>query len=124
MKKWLQKYLGINHELEEQRYKVIELGLKEINQKYVVADLEIKDINTRLTELNKAIEYLTEINTKLAEAANKLSHIKEGFEYQIKLQSDEIATIKEGFEYQTKEIWLIKKQIDSKAKEPASKPKK
>lgn len=107
MKKWLQKWLGINHELEEQRYKVIELALKEINQKYVVADLEIK-----------------EINTKLAEATNKLSHIKEGFEYQIKLQSDEIATIKEGFEYQTKEIWLIKKQIDSKAKEPASKPKK
>lgn len=107
MKKWLQKWLGINHELNEQRYKVIELGLKEINQKYVVADLEIKEINTKLRDLTKGIEYLAGINTKLAEATNKLSHIKEGFEYQIKLQSDEISA--------------IKKQLDSKAKEPAAK---
>lgn len=101
--KWLQKWLGINHELNEQRYKVIELGLKEINQKYVVADLEIKEINAKLRDLTKGIEYLAGINTKLAEATDKLAQ-------QVKLQSDEISA--------------IKKQLDSKAKEPTSKPKK
>lgn len=94
--KWLQKYLGINHELEEQRYITTQ---------------------AQLAQLTKGMGDLTEINAKLAEATDKLAQ-------QVKLQSDEIATIKEGFEYQTKEVWLIKKQIDSKAKEPASKPKK
>lgn len=80
--KWLQKYLGINHELEEQRYITTQ---------------------AQLAQLTKGMGDLTEINAKLAEATDKLAQ-------QVKLQSDE--------------VWLIKKQLDSKAKEPASKPKK
>lgn len=80
--KWLQKYLGINHELEEQRYITTQ---------------------AQLAQLTKGMGDLTEINAKLAEATDKLAQ-------QVKLQSDEISA--------------IKKQLDSKAKEPASVPKK
>lgn len=90
MRKWLQKYLGINPDLEQERYIATQ---------------------AQLAQLARGLSELTEINTKLTETAEKLAG-------QVKLNSDEISAIKEGFEYHTKEIWIIKKQLDPKAKEP------
>lgn len=66
MKKWLQNWLGINPELEQERYIATQ---------------------AQLNQLTRGLGELTEINTKLAEATEKLAG-------QVKLNSDEIASIK------------------------------
>ena len=68
MKKWLQNWLGINPELEQERYIATQ---------------------AQLSQLARGLGELTEINTKLAEATEKLAG-------QVKLNSDEISTIKEA----------------------------
>lgn len=90
MKKWLQKYLGINPDLEQERYIATQ---------------------AQLAQLARGLGELTGSSSALANSTEKLAG-------QVKLNSDEISAIKEGFEYHTKEIWLIKKQLDPKAKEP------
>lgn len=66
MKKWLQNWLGINPELEQERYIATQ---------------------AQLNQLTRGLGELTEINTKLAEATEKLAG-------QVKLNSDEISNIK------------------------------
>lgn len=66
MKKWLQNWLGINPDLEQQRYIATQ---------------------AQLNQLARGLGELTEINTKLAEATEKLAG-------QVKLNSDEINNIK------------------------------
>lgn len=66
MKKWLQNWLGINPDLEQQRYIATQ---------------------AQLNQLTRGLGELTEINTKLAEATEKLAG-------QVKLNSDEINNIK------------------------------
>lgn len=66
MKKWLQNWLGINPELEQERYIATQ---------------------AQLAQLARGLGELTEINTKLAEATEKLAG-------QVKLNSDEINSIK------------------------------
>lgn len=70
MKKWLQNWLGINPDLEQQRYIATQ---------------------AQLNQLARGLGELTEINTKLAEATEKLAG-------QVKLNSDEISTIKSTIE--------------------------
>ena len=70
MKKWLQNWLGINPELEQERYIATQ---------------------AQLAQLARGLGELTEINTKLAEATEKLAG-------QVKLNSDEISTIKGALE--------------------------
>lgn len=94
MKKWFQKWLGINPDLEQQRY---------------------ISTQAQLAQLARGLSELTEINTKLTETAEKLAG-------QVKLNSDEIAGIKIGFEYHTKEIYELKKSLPSKpASKPKAK---
>lgn len=66
MKKWLQNWLGINPELEQERYIATQ---------------------AQLAQLARGLGELTEINTKLTEVTEKLAG-------QVKLNSDEISTIK------------------------------
>lgn len=66
MKKWLQKWLGINPELEQERYIATQ---------------------AQLAQLARGLGELTEISTKLTETAEKLAG-------QVKLNSDEINSIK------------------------------
>lgn len=87
MKKWLQKYLGINTELEQERYIATQ---------------------AQLAQLARGLGELTEINTKLTETAEKLAG-------QVKLNSDEINGIKEALEYITKDIVELKKASKAKA---------
>ncbi len=87
MKKWLQKYLGINPELEQERYIATQ---------------------AQLAQLARGLGELTEINTKLTETAEKLAG-------QVKLNSDEINGIKEALEYITKDIVELKKASKAKA---------
>ena len=87
MKKWLQKYLGINLELEQERYIATQ---------------------AQLAQLARGLGELTEINTKLTETAEKLAE-------QVKLNSDEINGIKEALEYITKDIVELKKASKAKA---------
>lgn len=87
MKKWLQKYLGINLELEQERYIATQ---------------------AQLAQLARGLGELTEINTKLTETAEKLAG-------QVKLNSDEINGIKEALEYITKDIVELKKASKAKA---------
>ena len=94
MRKWLQKYLGINPDLEQERYIATQ---------------------AQLAQLARGLGELTEINTKLTETAEKLAG-------QVKLNSDEIAGIKVGYEYHTKEIYELKKSLPSKpASKPKAK---
>lgn len=87
MKKWIQKYLGINLELEQERYIATQ---------------------AQLAQLARGLGELTEINTKLTETAEKLAG-------QVKLNSDEINGIKESLEYITKDIVELKKASKAKA---------
>lgn len=87
MKKWLQKYLGINLDLEQERYIATQ---------------------AQLAQLARGLGELTEINTKLTETAEKLAG-------QVKLNSDEINGIKEALEYITKDIVELKKASKAKA---------
>lgn len=87
MKKWLQKYLGINLELEQERY---------------------ISTQAQLAQLARGLGELTEINTKLTETAEKLAG-------QVKLNSDEINGIKEALEYITKDIVELKRASKAKA---------
>lgn len=87
MKKWIQKYLGINPELEQERYIATQ---------------------AQLAQLARGLGELTEINTKLTETAEKLAG-------QVKLNSDEINGIKEALEYITKDIVELKKASKAKA---------
>lgn len=87
MKKWIQKYLGINTELEQERYIATQ---------------------AQLAQLARGLGELTEINTKLTETAEKLAG-------QVKLNSDEINGIKEALEYITKDIVELKKASKAKA---------
>lgn len=87
MKKWIQKYLGINLELEQERYIATQ---------------------AQLSQLARGLGELTEINTKLTETAEKLAE-------QVKLNSDEINGIKEALEYITKDIVELKKASKAKA---------
>lgn len=87
MKKWLQKYLGINTELEQERYIATQ---------------------AQLAQLARGLGELTEINTKLTETAEKLAG-------QVKLNSDEINGIKEALEYITKDIVELKRASKAKA---------
>lgn len=87
MRKWLQKYLGINPELEQERYIATQ---------------------AQLAQLARGLGELTEINTKLTETAEKLAG-------QVKLNSDEINGIKEALEYITKDIVELKKASKAKA---------
>ena len=87
MKKWLQKYLGINLELEQERYIATQ---------------------AQLAQLARGLGELTEINTKLTETAEKLAE-------QVKLNSDEINGIKEALEYITKDIVELKRASKAKA---------
>lgn len=87
MKKWLQKYLGINPELEQERYIATQ---------------------AQLAQLARGLGELTEINTKLTETAEKLAG-------QVKLNSDEINGIKEALEYITKDIVELKKASKARA---------
>lgn len=87
MKKWLQKYLGINLDLEQERYIATQ---------------------AQLAQLAKGLGELTEINTKLTETAEKLAG-------QVKLNSDEINGIKEALEYITKDIVELKRASKAKA---------
>lgn len=87
MKKWLQKYLGINPDLEQERYIATQ---------------------AQLAQLARGLGELTEINTKLTETAEKLAG-------QVKLNSDEINGIKEALEYITKDIVELKKASKAKA---------
>lgn len=87
MKKWLQKYLGINPELEQERYIATQ---------------------AQLAQLARGLGELTEINTKLTETAEKLAG-------QVKLNSDEINGIKEALEYITKDIVELKRASKAKA---------
>lgn len=66
MRKWLQNWLGINPELEQERYIATQ---------------------AQLNQLARGLGELTEINTKLTKATEKLAG-------QVKLNSDEIASIK------------------------------
>lgn len=66
MKKWLQNWLGINPELEQERYIATQ---------------------AQLAQLARGLGELTEISTKLTETAEKLAG-------QVKLNSDEINSIK------------------------------
>ena len=66
MRKWLQNWLGINPDLEQERYIATQ---------------------AQLNQLARGLGELTEINTKLAKATEKLAG-------QVKLNSDEISTIK------------------------------
>lgn len=87
MKKWLQKYLGINPDLEQERYIATQ---------------------AQLAQLARGLGELTEINTKLTETAEKLAG-------QVKLNSDEINGIKEALEYITKDIVELKRASKAKA---------
>lgn len=87
MKRFLQKYLGINPELEQERYIATQ---------------------AQLAQLARGLGELTEINTKLTETAEKLAG-------QVKLNSDEINGIKEALEYITKDIVELKKASKAKA---------
>ena len=87
MKKWLQKYLGINPDLEQERYIATQ---------------------AQLAQLARGLGELTEIDTKLTETAEKLAG-------QVKLNSDEINGIKEALEYITKDIVELKKASKAKA---------
>lgn len=87
MKKWLQKWLGINTELEQERYIATQ---------------------AQLAQLARGLGELTEINTKLTETAEKLAG-------QVKLNSDEINGIKEALEYITKDIIELKRASKAKA---------
>ena len=87
MKKWIQKWLGINTELEQERYIATQ---------------------AQLAQLARGLGELTEINTKLTETAEKLAG-------QVKLNSDEINGIKEALEYITKDIVELKKASKAKA---------
>lgn len=87
MKRFLQKYLGINPDLEQERYIATQ---------------------AQLAQLAKGLGELTEINTKLTETAEKLAG-------QVKLNSDEINGIKEALEYITKDIVELKKASKAKA---------
>lgn len=66
MKKWLQNWLGINPDLEQQRYIATQ---------------------AQLAQLARGLGELTDISTKLTETAEKLAG-------QVKLNSDEISAIK------------------------------
>lgn len=98
LNKWLQKYLGINPELEQQRYIATQ---------------------AQLAQLTRGLGELTDSSLKLVESAEKLAK-------NAQTNSDEIAAIKEGFEYHTKEIWLIKKQLgdENKPKAKSARAKK
>lgn len=87
MKKWIQKYLGINPDLEQERY---------------------ISTQAQLAQLARGLGELTEINTKLTETAEKLAG-------QVKLNSDEINGIKEALEYITKDIVELKRASKAKA---------
>lgn len=87
MKRFLQKYLGINPELEQERYIATQ---------------------AQLAQLARGLGELTEINTKLTETAEKLAG-------QVKLNSDEINGIKEALEYITKDIVELKRASKAKA---------
>ena len=87
MKKWLQNWLGINPDLEQERYIATQ---------------------AQLNQLTRGLGELTEINTKLAEATEKLAE-------QVKLNSDEINGIKEALEYITKDIVELKRASKAKA---------
>lgn len=87
MKKWIQKWLGINTELEQERYIATQ---------------------AQLAQLARGLGELTEINTKLTEVTEKLAG-------QVKLNSDEINGIKEALEYITKDIVELKKASKAKA---------
>lgn len=87
MKKWIQKWLGINTELEQERYIATQ---------------------AQLAQLARGLGELTEINTKLTEVTEKLAE-------QVKLNSDEINGIKEALEYITKDIIELKKASKAKA---------
>lgn len=87
MKKWLQNWLGINPELEQERYIATQ---------------------AQLAQLARGLGELTEINTKLTETAEKLAG-------QVKLNSDEINGIKEALEYITKDIVELKRASKAKA---------
>lgn len=66
MKKWLQNWLGIDKDLEQERYIATQ---------------------AQLAQLARGLGELTDINTKLTETAEKLAE-------QVKLNSDEINSIK------------------------------
>lgn len=87
MRKWLQKWLGINTELEQEHYIATQ---------------------AQLAQLARGLGELTEINTKLTETAEKLAG-------QVKLNSDEINGIKEALEYITKDIVELKRASKAKA---------
>lgn len=87
MKKWIQKWLGINPDLEQERYIATQ---------------------AQLAQLARGLGELTEINTKLTETAEKLAG-------QVKLNSDEINGIKEALEYITKDIVELKRASKAKA---------
>lgn len=87
MKKWLQNWLGINPDLEQERYIATQ---------------------AQLAQLARGLGELTEINTKLTETAEKLAG-------QVKLNSDEINGIKEALEYITKDIVELKRASKAKA---------
>lgn len=84
MKKWLQNWLGINPELEQERYIATQ---------------------AQLAQLARGLGELTEISTKLTETAEKLAE-------QVKLNSDEINSIKGTLE--TKRASRAKAQKTSK----------
>lgn len=94
MRKWLQKYLGINPDLEQERYIATQ---------------------AQLAQLARGLGELTGSSSALANSTEKLAG-------QVKLNSDEIAGIKVGFEYHTKEIYELKKSLPSKpASKPKAK---
>lgn len=84
MKRFLQNWLGINPELEQERYIATQ---------------------AQLAQLARGLGELTEISTKLTETAEKLAE-------QVKLNSDEINTIKGTLE--TKRASTAKAQKTSK----------
>ena len=86
MKKWIQKWLGINKDLEQERYIATQ---------------------AQLAQLARGLGELTDINNKLTEATEKLAG-------QVKFNSDEILGIKEALEYITKDI--VKLKMASKPK--------